>query len=67
MKEATIRVLVVDDDEEEYTLARRYLNRARPGAFEVGWASSYEQGLSAIQNVTVSRETAPLAIRGYCG
>jgi PAS domain S-box-containing protein len=45
----TIRVLIVDDDEDAFGLIRRLLMKVPEKRFTVDWASSYEEGLEAIQ------------------
>jgi light-regulated signal transduction histidine kinase (bacteriophytochrome) len=49
MSESTIRVLLVDDDEEDYTLVNRYLKKARTGPFDVQWVPGFEEALAAIE------------------
>ncbi len=51
-----LRVLLVDDDEEEYILTqdlladRSYLsNQSQPVGFELDWVATYEQALEAMQ------------------
>ena len=48
MKSQTIRVLVVDDDEEEYIVVDKYLRRAVTATYSVDWVSSFEQALEAV-------------------
>jgi len=48
MKPQTIRVLVVDDDEEEYIVVDKYLRKAVTATYSVDWVSSYEQALEAV-------------------
>ena len=48
MDRPTVRVLLVDDDKDVYTLIRRYLKKASSGPFEVQWAASFEEALGAI-------------------
>lgn len=43
-----ISVLLVDDDQEDYALVRRYLKNARTGTFDVEWASSFEAAFEAL-------------------
>ena len=45
MKGETIKVLLIDDDEEDYILTRALLSDAQIGKYELDWASSYEEGL----------------------
>jgi signal transduction histidine kinase/HPt (histidine-containing phosphotransfer) domain-containing protein len=48
MAESAVRVLLVDDDEGEYVVVGDLL-RPWSGRFDLTWASTYEQGLEAIQ------------------
>ncbi len=45
---SSIRVLLVDDDEDAYILTRHHLSKIHEG-LHLDWASSYEQGLETIQ------------------
>jgi len=49
MNDTSVRVLLVDDDKEDYVLVRRYLEQARSGSFDVQWVSTFEDALSAIE------------------
>ena len=46
MKNATTKVLLIDDDEDDYILTREQLSEVRIGKYELDWASSYEEGLA---------------------
>lgn len=43
-----IRILLVDDDEDDYIIARDLLKEAGRNSFEVVWVSTYETALEAI-------------------
>jgi len=43
-----IRVLLVEDDEDDYLLTREFLNETG-GRFVLDWVSSYEEGLEEIE------------------
>lgn len=45
MKSAKIKVLLIDDDEDDYIITRELLSEARVGKYALDWASSYEEGL----------------------
>jgi PAS domain S-box-containing protein len=45
MKSEKIKVLLIDDDEEDYILTRALLSEVRVGKYVLDWASSYEEGL----------------------
>lgn len=44
-----IRVLLIDDDEDDYVLVREMLEDAEYARFELEWASSYADGKAALQ------------------
>ncbi len=46
---APVRVLLVDDDEEDYMLTRDVLADVAEQAFDLYWAESYEEAVSAIR------------------
>jgi ActR/RegA family two-component response regulator len=48
MAEPAVRVLPVDDDEDEYVIAGDLLRAACTERFELKWAPTYEEGLAAI-------------------
>lgn len=43
------RILVIDDDEDDYLITRQYLAQAREGQFFLEWAASYTAGQAALQ------------------
>lgn len=43
-----IRVLYVEDDEDDFFLAREFLNDIAMGTYHIEWASTYESGREAI-------------------
>lgn len=43
-----LRVLIVDDDEDDFIIARNLLTARAAISFDVDWAPSYEKGLDAI-------------------
>ena len=50
MTDENIRILFVDDDEDDYILTRDLLTDLGESRFELEWASTYEAGLAAIKN-----------------
>ena len=50
MTDENIRILLVDDDEDDYILTRDYFTDLGESRFELEWASTYEAGLAAIKN-----------------
>jgi len=45
MNGQTIRVLIIDDDEDDYILTRELFSMMKTGNYSLDWASSYEEGL----------------------
>jgi PAS domain S-box-containing protein len=45
MKSETIKVLLIDDDEDDYILTRELFSLTKRGKYALDWASSYEEGL----------------------
>jgi signal transduction histidine kinase len=45
MKNETIKVLLIEDDEDDYILTRQLLSEVKGGHYDLEWASSYEEGL----------------------
>jgi light-regulated signal transduction histidine kinase (bacteriophytochrome) len=41
----TIKVLLIDDDEDDYVLTRELFSLVKDGRYELDWAPSYEEGL----------------------
>lgn len=46
----TIRIMLIDDDEDEFVLLRETLGGSRGTTFEVDWVGSYGEGLQAIRD-----------------
>jgi len=51
MNDTGVRVLLVDDDKEDYVLVRRYLEQARSGFFDTQWVPTFDKALSAIEGI----------------
>jgi len=49
MRSEPIKVLLVDDDEDDYILTRDLLSEIKDGSFNLDWAQSYASGLEAIE------------------
>jgi PAS domain S-box-containing protein len=45
MKIETIKVLLIEDDEDDYILTRELLAEVKSAKYAIEWASSYEEGL----------------------
>jgi signal transduction histidine kinase len=48
MNEPAVRILLVDDDEDEYVIVGDLLRGAFAGQYDLTWAPTYDQGLQAI-------------------
>ncbi|MEO8335290.1 MAG: response regulator [bacterium] len=46
----SVEVLIVEDDEEDYEIARDLLSNATSTHFNVNWARHYDEGLAAVIN-----------------
>ena len=46
MNNKTIKVLLIDDDEDDYILTRELFSLVKIGKYELNWASSYHEGLT---------------------
>ncbi|MBI5657940.1 MAG: PAS domain S-box protein [Geobacter sp.] len=44
MEERVIKVLLIDDDEDDYVITREFLAASRWGSFELEWVSGFEVG-----------------------
>lgn len=50
MTDSTVwRILLVDDDEDDYLLARSLLSESRLGKFNLEWSAQYQKGRAALQ------------------
>jgi signal transduction histidine kinase len=52
VKKRKIRVLLIEDDEDDYTLVRDMLSEVRHVEYEVQWMPKYEEALKAIEAPT---------------
>jgi signal transduction histidine kinase len=43
-----MRILLIEDDEDDYVVARRMLNEIYPDHLELTWAQTYEEGMEKI-------------------
>jgi two-component system, cell cycle sensor histidine kinase and response regulator CckA len=50
MADPPLRVLLIDDDEDDYVLARETLTETLRQPFATTWAPSYEEGLQAVRS-----------------
>ncbi|MCM3873938.1 MAG: ATP-binding protein [Pyrinomonadaceae bacterium] len=48
MSNETIKVLLIDDDEDDYILTRELFSLVKDGEYELDWAASYEEGLQVL-------------------
>src|SRR3954468_22199089 len=49
MQNKAIKLLFVDDDEDDFLLTKEYLGDIPDKAFDVHWASTFEKGVEEIQ------------------
>src|SRR4051812_10755416 len=49
MEPQIVKLLLVDDDEDDYLLTKEYLNEITGKKFEVTWASNFEKGAHEIK------------------
>ena len=49
LNEKETKVLLVDDDKEEYAVVRKYLRSSRAGNYQIQWAATLEEALAALQ------------------
>jgi PAS domain S-box-containing protein len=50
MNQGFVKILLVDDDEDDYFLTREYLSDLDSWNFEIVWSSTYSQALELLQN-----------------
>lgn len=50
MTESPTRVLLVEDDEDDFVLTRQWLSEIPGQRFELRWISTYEQGIDALRS-----------------
>ncbi len=62
-----IRVLVVDDDEDDYILTREILHEISGVEYEVAWASGYEEGLAEAHSCGYDVYLVDYRLGGYNG
>lgn len=48
MNNQPIRVLIVEDDQEDYLLAKHYLKEIGPDAYSIDWVDNYERAIHTI-------------------
>ena len=47
----TIKILLIEDDEDDYILTRSVLEDSRPLKYNLTWLTDYEAGLAAVQRL----------------
>lgn len=48
MAEAAVKVLLVEDDEDDYVITRKLLSRVEGASYELTWVKDYRSGLDAL-------------------
>jgi PAS domain S-box-containing protein len=49
MYDKLVRILLIEDDEDDYVLTRNLLSQIRSGRFELTWAATYREALELIK------------------
>jgi PAS domain S-box-containing protein len=49
LRDKEIRVLLIEDDEEDFILTRDYLKEVKQRNYNLGWVNSYDEGLKKIR------------------
>ncbi len=50
MDDANWRILLIEDDQEDFFLVKTWLSQAKSGHFSLKWANAYEDGLMIIED-----------------
>ncbi len=50
METSEVKIILIDDDEEQYTIVRKYLKRFRSGRYKIEWAPTFESAMEAIKS-----------------
>lgn len=50
MKDGPWKILLVDDDEDDFVYTRSLLSDIRPGQFQLDWARNFEAGMAAFRS-----------------
>ena len=45
-----LRILIIDDDEDDFYLTSHYINKIDSRIFEIEWCYNHEEALQHIQN-----------------
>ena len=48
MDDLCLKVLLVEDDEDDFVLTREFLAETRGGNFQLDWVEDYDAGLAAV-------------------
>src|SRR6202049_1300383 len=51
MKSEAIKVLLIEDDEDDYILTRELLSEVKGGDYALDWSQSYEEGLKVAERL----------------
>ena len=50
MKEDVIKLLLVDDDEDDYILTKKLLNQVEDARYDIEWIPSYREAIETLRN-----------------
>ena len=53
MSKASIKVLLIEDDEDDYVITRDLLGEISAADYEIFWVTNYEDGLTALREQEV--------------
>src|SRR5436853_4054911 len=62
-----LRILIVDDDEDDYFIISNYIKDIPGQNFETEWCSNYQEALNAIQKSAYSLYFIDYYLRGKTG
>lgn len=67
MERYILRILLVDDDEDDYLITRALLAQAREGRFSLEWAASFDAGKAALQAANFDAVLVDYDLVGHTG
>lgn len=67
MSSGLVRILMIDDDEDDFILVRDLLSRCQYNTYQMTWSSTYEQGLERIRQGIDDVLIVDHRLNGYTG